>query len=91
MPDCSLREEVFPNIQPESPLVQLKAIPSSPIASYVGEEAGPHLTSTSLQVVVESDKVFPEPPLLQSKQSQLPQPLLTGLVLYTLHSFIALV
>ena len=57
----------------------------------MGEEADSQLTTASLQVVVESDKVFPEPPLLQSKQSQLPQPLLTGLVLYTLHSFIALV
>jgi len=37
----------FPNIQPESPLAQLEAIPSSPIASYVGEEAEPHLTTAS--------------------------------------------
>ena len=57
----------------------------------MGEEADSQLTTASLQVVVESDKVFPESPLLQSKQSQVPQPLLTGLVLYTLHSFIALV
>ena len=84
-PDHSLREVVFPNIQPESSLTQLEAIPSSPIASYVGEEAGPHLTSTSLQVVVESDKVFPEPPLLQTKQSQLPELLPVRLVLQTPH------
>lgn len=31
----------------------------------VGEEANSHLTTTSLQVVVESSKVTPEPPALQ--------------------------
>ena len=56
----TLREEVFPNVQPESPLVQLKAIPSSPTASYTGEEARFPLTTTSLQVVVESNEVSPE-------------------------------
>jgi len=33
VPDHSFREEVFPNIQNESPLTQLVAIPSHPIAS----------------------------------------------------------
>ena len=35
--DHSLREVVFLNVQPEFPLVQLKAIPSSSIASYMAE------------------------------------------------------
>ncbi|KAK4824310.1 hypothetical protein QYF61_013055 [Mycteria americana] len=39
----------------------------------------------TLSVVVESDKVSPQPPFLQAKQPQFPQPLLTGLVLQTLH------
>ena len=43
----------FPNIQPEHPLAQLEAIPSHPLASYMGEEANTHLTTTSLQAVVE--------------------------------------
>ena len=64
VPDLSLREELFPNIQPESPLVQLEAIPSSPIASYMGEEADPHLTITSIQSAVESNKITPQPPVL---------------------------
>ena len=38
VPDLSL-DEVFPNVQPESPLAQLEAIPSSPITSYMREEA----------------------------------------------------
>ena len=50
MPDHPFREEIFPNIQPEPPLVQLDAIPSHPITSYVGEEATSHLATTSLQV-----------------------------------------
>jgi len=44
--------EVFPNVQPESPLVQLEPIPSSPIASHTGEEASLYLTTTSFQVAV---------------------------------------
>jgi len=33
-PGHSFGEEIFPNIQFEPPLVQLEAIPSSPMASY---------------------------------------------------------
>jgi len=35
--------------------VQLQNIPSSLIASYTGEEADTHLTTSSLQVAVESN------------------------------------
>ena len=47
----SLREEIFPNIQPELPQVQLEATPSCPLTSYLGEEADLHLTTTFLKVV----------------------------------------
>ena len=57
------------------------AISSSPIISYLREEANPRLTSTSLQEVVECNKVSPEPPFLHTKQSQFPQPLLITPVL----------
>ncbi|KAK4832800.1 hypothetical protein QYF61_025668 [Mycteria americana] len=43
-----------------------------------------HITF-SRDVVVESNKVSPQPPSLQAKQSQFPQPLLIRLVLQTLH------
>ena len=82
-PDHPFREVVFPNVQPESFLAQLEAIPSSPIASHTREEADPQLTTTSLQVVIESNKVSPEPPLLQTEQSQLLQPLFIRPVLQT--------
>ncbi|KAK4815585.1 hypothetical protein QYF61_004800 [Mycteria americana] len=85
MLDNPSSEDIFPNTQSKPPLVQLEAISSGPITCYLGEETDPHLSTTSFQVVVESDKVSPQPPLLQAKQSQLPQPLLIRLVLQTLH------
>ena len=87
-PDHSLREEVFYNIQPECHLVHLEAIPSRCIASYTGEESDSHLTIG--QVTVESNKVIPAPPLLQTKQPQFSQPLLIRLVLHILYSSVAL-
>ena len=42
VPDHTFRGEIFPNIQPESPLIQLEVIPSSLITGYTGEEADPH-------------------------------------------------
>jgi len=75
MSDHSCRKDVFPNIQSKPPLVQLEAIASHPIASYLGEEINTCLTKPSFQVVVESSKVTPQPPLLQTKQPQLPQSL----------------
>jgi len=62
VPDYPFREVVFPNIQTESSLAQLEAIPSSPITSHPREEADPQLGTSSLQVVLESNKVSPEPP-----------------------------
>ncbi|KAK4806165.1 hypothetical protein QYF61_001088 [Mycteria americana] len=85
MLDNPLGEEKFPNIQSKPPLAQLEAISSCPITCYLGEETDPHLSTTSFQVVVESDEVSPQPPFLQAKQSHLPQPLLIRLLLQTLH------
>jgi len=47
-----------------SMLVQLEAIPCSFITSYMREEADHQPTTTSIQVVIESGKVSPEPRLL---------------------------
>ncbi|KAK4827827.1 hypothetical protein QYF61_021911 [Mycteria americana] len=85
MLDNPFSEVEFPNIQSKPPLVQLEAISSCPITCYLGEETDPHLSTTSFQVVVESDKVSPQPPFLQAKQPQFPQPPLIRLVLQTLH------
>ncbi|KAK4817682.1 LOW QUALITY PROTEIN: hypothetical protein QYF61_024911 [Mycteria americana] len=85
MLDNPFSEVKFPNIQSKPPLVQLEDILSHPITCYLGEETDPHLSTTSFQVVVESDKVSPQPPFLQAKQPHFPQPLLIRLVLQTLH------
>ena len=53
------------NLNP--PLIQLKTISSCPFASYLGEETNTHPATTSFQVVVESNKVSTQPPLLQAK------------------------
>jgi len=63
MSNYSFCEEILPNIQSVAPiLVQLEAIASSSIISYLGEEANTHLTTVSFQAVVETHKVSPEPP-----------------------------
>ncbi|KAK4819924.1 hypothetical protein QYF61_015299 [Mycteria americana] len=85
MLDKPFSEVKFPNIQSKPPLAQLEAISSCPITCYLGEETDPHLSTTSFQVVVEGNKVSPQPPFLQAKQPQLPQPLLIRLLLQTLH------
>ena len=64
--------------------MQLEAIPCCSITSYTGEEADPHLTTTSFQEVVESNNVSSEPTLLQTEQLQFPQ-LPIRLVLQTPH------
>ncbi|KAK4825857.1 hypothetical protein QYF61_003131 [Mycteria americana] len=85
MLDNPFSEEKFPNIQSKPPLAQLEDTSSCPITCYLGEETNPHVSTTSFQVVEESDKVSPQPPFLQAKQPQFPQPLLIRLVLQTLH------
>ncbi|KAK4813420.1 hypothetical protein QYF61_004989 [Mycteria americana] len=85
MLDNPFSEVKFPNIQSKPPLAQLEAISSCPITCYLGEETDPHLSTPSFQVVEESNKVSPQPPFLQAKQPQVPQPLPIRLLLQTLH------
>ncbi|KAK4824151.1 hypothetical protein QYF61_011229 [Mycteria americana] len=56
MLDNPFSEVKFPNIQSKPPLAQLEAISSHPITCYLGEETDPHLSTTFLQVAVESNK-----------------------------------
>jgi len=66
VPDHSFREEIFPNIQPQLLMVKLETISSNLVTSYLGEETD--LATASFQGTVESDKVTPELPLLQTKE-----------------------
>ena len=81
MSDRSFSKEIYLNIQSKPPLIQLEVISSRPVTSYLGEETNTHLTTTSFQVVVERKMVPPQPPLVLTKQPQLPQLLLIRLVL----------
>ena len=64
MPDHSFSKEIFPNIKSKPSLVQPEAFASRLIDSYLAEETNTCLTITSFQVVVESEKVPPQPPVL---------------------------
>lgn len=75
----------FPNIQPEPALVQSETNPSHPITSFLGEKVNLHLATHSFQAAAESNKVYIEPPLFQTKQFQFPQLLLIRPVLQTSH------
>ncbi|KAK4825522.1 LOW QUALITY PROTEIN: hypothetical protein QYF61_000035, partial [Mycteria americana] len=85
MLDKLFGEEIFPNIQSKPPLLQLEYVSSCPISCYLEEDTNTHLTTTFFQVVLESNKVSPQPPFLQAEQPQFPQLLLIRLLLQTLH------
>lgn len=53
--------EVSPNMQSKSPLVKPGAVSSHSVTWDLGEETNTHVTVTSFQVVVKSDKLSPEP------------------------------
>lgn len=55
-------EEFLPNIWPKPALAQFDA--TSLVLSLVTQEKM-HLATSFFQVVVESDKILPEPPFLQ--------------------------
>jgi len=60
-------------------------ISSHPIFFYLGIKTNTHHSTTSFQVVIENDKVSPQPPILQTKQCHFSQPLLIRIVLWTPH------
>ena len=66
----------FPNIQFEPPLTWLEATASHPITSYLGEETNTCLTRISFQVVVESNKVSPQPPSYRDPSAETPNHIL---------------
>ena len=82
-PDHSFSKDIFPDIQSKPPLTQLEAIASIlSLATWEKRPSPPHYTLLSGSC---TEKVPPQPSLLQTEQPQLPQPLLSRLVLQTLH------
>ncbi|RMB97888.1 hypothetical protein DUI87_25366 [Hirundo rustica rustica] len=63
-----------------SDTVKLETVSPCSVSCCPVEETNPHLSTTSLQEVVESNKVTSKPRLLQVKQPQLLQTFLIGLV-----------
>ncbi|KAK4815415.1 hypothetical protein QYF61_001403 [Mycteria americana] len=55
-----------------------RAIPTSLITGYQGEELSTSLSSSPPQKAVESNEVTPQPPFLPTRQAQSARPLLTG-------------
>jgi len=88
MLDHSFRDEIFPNIQSESSLVQLKVIPL--VLSQLLKRRGWPPPHHSFHMVVETDKISPDPHFLWTEESQFPQPLLTRLVHQAQCNFTAL-
>ena len=69
-------KEVFLDIQPKPPLVQLEAISPRPVTCHQWEETNSALAVSTFQILEESSKVSSQPPLPQIKQPQFPQSLL---------------
>ena len=78
-------KEVFPDSQPKLTLAQLEAISPRPVTCHQCEETNSTLTVSTFQVLEESNKVSPQPPLPNTKQPQFLQSLLRGQILQALH------
>jgi len=58
---------MLPNVKSGSPLVQLQTIPTHPITGSQGEELNTSLCTSPPQEAAESNKVAPQPALLQMR------------------------
>jgi len=85
VPNNLFCKEVFPDIQPKPLLAQLEAISPRPVTWHQWEETKPALALSTFQILEESNKVSPQPPLPQTKQPQFLQSLLGGHILQALH------
>jgi len=65
--DHPLGKEMLPNVKSGSPLVQLQTIPTHPITGSQGEELNTSLCTSPPQEAAESNKVAPQPALLQMR------------------------
>lgn len=62
-------EGILPDVLPEPPLVQLKAMLTCSVTSCLGEEADPHLAITLFQVFEKSSNASMQSPFLQENIS----------------------
>ena len=79
-------KEVFSDIQPKPTLVQLEAISPHPVTYEINST----LAVRTFQILEESNKVSPQPPLPHTEQPQFLQSLLIGIFSKAFTSFVAL-
>ena len=79
--DHPLGKQTLPNVQSKPPLAQLWTIPTRPNTGSPGEEISTSLSLSAPQEAVESNEVTPQPPALQTRQTQCPQ------LLFIRHAF----
>lgn len=84
MPDRPFSEEFFPNSYSKPLLMQLEANFFCSTTYYLRKETDPCMATIPFRVVLESDKVIPEPLFPQAKKSQLPQLLILCFVIWSL-------
>ncbi|KAK4818987.1 hypothetical protein QYF61_022818 [Mycteria americana] len=80
---CAFKISFLKNVQPSWTPLPFRTASQGTVSTSLLKR--PKSALRKSKVVVESDKVSPQPPLLQTKLSLFPQPLLIRLVLQTLH------
>jgi len=70
MTSHSLREEPFPSVQSELPLMQLHSISLCPFAGHQREMISSSSVTAPFEEVVDCDEVTPQPSLLQAEQAK---------------------
>ena len=76
--DDLIGKEMLPAVKSEYPPVQLWTIPTCSIIDSQWEELSTSLSTSPPQEAVKSNQVAPQPPFLQTRQTQSSQLLLTG-------------
>lgn len=82
MPDHPFHEEIFPDSQPKPSLEQFGTVSLCSVTSQLRRETGTPLAAAWRPPLSEAS---PQPPPLQTKQPQHPQPSLTIFVSQSLH------
>ena len=87
--DHPLSKETLSNVLSEPPLEQLWTIPMRPICRYQGEELSASISISPPQEAIESNEVTPQPPFLQTRQTQSPSPHIIGHAFQPFHQLCA--
>jgi len=81
---------MLPNVLSKLSLVHLRTITTRPVTGSQREDLSTYLFTSHPQEAVESNEVAPQSPFLQTRQTQSPQPLLTGHAFQRFHQLCCL-